>query len=459
MANYLRALGYSNRSQALGCACCARPLSGYIARALHGYRAVMLEGLGDVQPGTPALVPVSDRRAVAAAIRVFQMAQPRGRGLGTTEQATGAATTSVAFAKAGSIVPGIGTVIGAVVGAVVGWLGSKKPPPRPSPEQVAQCKALLDEYMAYAAQSPDAPLPLDRQQLLDLHWCMAALYGAEVGLRDPRFFNTGYEQLLGTAKQLVRKIYETPVGATVRVDAVSFKDPKGRAVTYPEYNFQNPVFTDLKTFGRDVFVPMWIQSCGIGRKDPHVCGPYLSKDVYQRLAYDTLAWAARDELPNISVSDLAAASQIAAQTGSSSSDVVQAVEQIIGRQVQQGETSALLTGSATGPPPASVPPLPPNASSDDVRAAITQLTTQLMQSQQAQAMTQQQAIAAATTAAQQWLATQGVKAPAPAVAEAAKAAVVQASGMGNLPLWLGGAALVFALARPRAYRSRGARRR
>jgi hypothetical protein len=472
MANYLRALGYNAASsRGLGCACRrSQPLAGYVARTLRGYRAVTLSGFGDpVAPGTPALLPVSDRKAVADAIRMFQM-RAAARGLGDTAQATSAAQSSATLAKVGSAIwPGVGTVIGAVVGAVVGWLGSKKPPVRPSPQQIAECKARISDYMNFAAEMPDQAIPLDKAQLLELHWCLQAIYGGHyIGVKDYRWFNPGVEAaLIPAAQQLVRKIYETPVGQQVAIDTITFKDPKGRTLSFKGFSFTNPQFTNLKTFTEQVWLPMAVQYCeNTAGKGAPGCAEYYRTPEFRRWLYDVIGWAARTELPNISEADLAAASQVATQVGSSAKDVVTAVEQIIGRSVQREETAALLTPPGTAPPstapPIATPTLPPNATGADIQAAITQLTTQLMQSQAAQSMTQQQVIAAATTAAQQWLSTQGIKAPPAAVEETTKATVTQAGGIGNVPLWLGGAALLFALARPAPrvrYRSSGRRRR
>lgn len=273
-------------------------------------------------------------------------------------------------AKAGSIIPVVGTVIGAVVGAVVGWLATKKKPVRASREQVAQCKAFLNEYMGYAAQMPTQPIPLEREQLRQLDWCLDAIYGSKIGLRDPRWFDPDVEgMLIPIAKSVVRKIYETPVGQTVNLDAVSFKDPKGRTIKFGGYSFVNPPFTDLKSFCDQFFIPMMVQLCKeTAGKGAGGCQAYYGEvPEFRRFLFDLLGWAARTELPNISEADLKAASHVAMTVpGSSAKDVVTAVEQIIGRTVQSGETAAILT-PATGPPPAL--PIVPTGSPTNVPPA------------------------------------------------------------------------------------------
>lgn len=273
-------------------------------------------------------------------------------------------------AKAGSIIPVVGTVIGAVVGAVVGWLATKKKPVRASREQVAQCKAFLNEYMGYAAQMPTQPIPLDREQLRQLDWCLDAIYGSKIGLRDPRWFDPDVEgMLIPIAKSVVRKIYETPVGQTVNLDAVSFKDPKGRTIKFGGYSFVNQPFTNLKSFCDQFFIPMMVQLCKeTAGKGAGGCQAYYGEvPEFKRFLFDLLGWAARTELPNISEEDLKAASHVAATVpGSSAKDVVTAVEQIIGRTVQSGETAAILT-PATGPPPAL--PIVPTGSPTNVPPA------------------------------------------------------------------------------------------
>lgn len=278
----------------------------------------------------------------------------RLRGMGDSAQTQSAAQYAALGAKAGSVIPVVGTVIGAVVGAVVGWLSAKKKPPRPTAQQVAECKTLLSEYMGYASQMPTQPIPLDQEQLRQLNWCMDALYGSKVGLRDPRYFDPDF---LGTfvpmARQVVRKIYETPVGGTVNLGEIAFKIGK-QTFKFSGYSFVNPAFTDLKTFCDQYFIPMAVQMCKeTAGKGAGGCESYYGQQPeFRRWLFDLLGWAARTELPNISEEDLKAASQVAATVpGSSAKDVVSAVEQIIGRTVERGETAAVLT-PATGPPPA-----------------------------------------------------------------------------------------------------------
>lgn len=272
-------------------------------------------------------------------------------------------------AKAGSIIPVVGTVIGAVVGAVVGWLATKKKPVRATAEQIAQCRSLVNEYMGYATQMPNQPIPMDQEQLRQLNWCIDALYGSKIGLRDPRFFDPDVAgMLIPIARQVVRKIYETPVGATVNLDQISFRVGR-QTFKSSGLSFINPAFTDLKTFCDTYFIPMMVQMCKqTAGKGAGGCEAYYGQQPeLRRWFYDLLGWAARTELPNISEEDLKAASHVATTVpGSSAKDVVTAVEQIIGRTVQSGETAAILT-PATGPPPAL--PIVPTGSPTNVPPA------------------------------------------------------------------------------------------
>lgn len=301
-----------------------------------------------------ALIPVSSRAAVRNAILKFSGAAHRSaahysaahrmNGLGDSAQVQGAAAGAAAGAKAGSIIPGIGTVIGAFIGAVVGWLGAKKPV-RPTEEQLAQCQQLLADYDLYTSQSPDVPLPMSRQQLIDMNWCLDAVHGAKVGLRDPRWFTPDVEGVfIPMALTIVKKIYSTPVGATVNLGEISFKDPKGRSIKFSGYSFVNPVFTDLKSFADQFFIPMAVKMCQeTAGKGSGGCESYYAQEpLFRRWLYDLLGWAAREALPNISESDLRAASQVASQVGTSAKDVVSAVESIIQRSVAREETAALL---------------------------------------------------------------------------------------------------------------------
>lgn len=350
----------------------SKGLNGYRLTRLNGYKLTVLEprtlaGLGQ-ETGTLALEPVSDKKAVENAVKYFQRASSGTlRGFGDAAQTQTAATYAATGAKVGSIIPVIGTVIGAVVGAVVGWLSAKPKPVRPTAQQIADCKNLLSEYGSFAAQMPDAPLPMDKAQLLEIHWCLQAIYGGKyIGVKDPRWFNPGAEAaLFPAALQLVKKIYETPVGATVSIDAITFNDPKGRKLSFQGFNFVNPQFTDLKTFTEQYWMPMAIQYCqNTAGKGAPGCPDYYHLPEFKRWLYDVIAWAARTTLPNISEADLKAASQVAADTGSAAKDVVTAVESILNRNVVKGETSLLLTGQtdtpvqvpgSTGPPVTTLP--------------------------------------------------------------------------------------------------------
>lgn len=450
--------GGSARYSGLGCGCTPRAssprLKGYVRATLRGYRAVTLSGFGDagpIKPGTPALIPVSDRRAVENAVRLFQGEIKGLKGFGDANQvkssistastgaaigsAVGVASTSglvAAYASIGSIVPGIGTVIGAVVGLVAGWLMGKKKPVRASKQQVADCKKLLAEYEQMILAMPDEPIPMDRKQLEELHWCIQAVYGHQWGTKDPRWFNVGYVQFLDIAKSVVRQVYETPVGAQVVVPQKDFKDPKGRKLNIPGFEFKNPVFTSTRNLARDYMGTFYRHAAQ---------GP---ANLVQRLIWDSVAWAAREALPNISEADLREASKVAQQTGTSSKDVVSAVEKIIGAKVVRDQTAELLRpGSSSEPPPKLSPTskTPPStagpqvlpiteAQGTDLKNLIEQLTAQGANAQQAY------------TGAIQSL--QAQKVPITSALDTAVATEAQASANAYMPWAIGGGlALLF----------------
>ncbi len=457
----------------------ARSVSGLAACKCHGKRLGQLRGYrvailnqrtgisGIGAPTDMALIPISDKSAVTNAVKFFVAARQRKgiSGLGDSAQAQGAAGTSMAGAKAGTaICPGIGTVIGAVVGAVVGWLAGKSKPVRASAEQIAQCKATLTEYMSYAAQSPNAALPMEWTQLLDMNWCYQALYGAEIKLKDPRWFNPGFESgLRPMAIDIVKKIYETPVGATVNLDAISFRDPKGRTIKFDAYSFVNPLFTNIKTFSEQYFEKMDLAFCeATASAGAAGCKLQRSHAEWKRLLFDLLFWAARTTLPNISEADLIAASQVAQATGTAAKDVVSAVEQIINRSVIKGETSVLLTGQTDQPgvvAPSTAPPLPgvtvpgvtPQAAAD-VTALIAQLVAQNASANQA------------TQAALDALKERGTSITPAVTASVQKEIALQQAGVSafgttSSALLTGGGILaaLFLLARPAAARRTGRR--
>lgn len=369
----MRQFRYRNNSGGtLGACNCAHsaPRSGGSPRLravrvqkLGGYKLVTgvragLSGVGMVgmvEKPVAALIPVSDKKAVSAAVKLFVNARTSGMHgyrLGATAQVQGAAAGAATGAEVGSIIPVVGTVIGAVVGAVVGWLGAKSKPVRASAAEVAQCRGDLTEYMGYAAQLPNEPLPMEWNQILGLNWCYEAVYGGEVALKDPRWFNQGFEAIIKPAAiDIVKKIYETPVGGTVNLGSINARDSKGKPMTFPGFSFVNPVFTNLKNIANQFFVPATSVVCGANAgKGAGGCITHVERAEWRRLMYDLLCWAARTTLPNISEADLRAASQVAATIpNTSAKDVVSAVEMILNRPVVREETAALLTPAAAMP--------------------------------------------------------------------------------------------------------------
>lgn len=339
-----------------GTRCPCLPVKGVAMRfagnldgfACSGLGACGCNGLGDIDSDV-ALIPVSSRAAVRNAILLFQGNQNANRldGLGTSEQAQGAAQGAAAGAKAGSIIPVVGTVIGAVIGAIAGWALTKKKPVRPTAEQKQACQAEVSEYMQYASEMGAAPLPLDEAALKHLNWCYMALYGADIKNLDPRYFDGNFVDLMNIAKDIVRKIYATKVGDTVQIVGTTNKI-RGQTFKSAGLTFVNPTFTNLRDFTQRTFGPMAIEYCTqTAGKGSGGCGNLYQRPEFQRLLYDMIACAARQVLPNISEADLRASSEIATEIGTSAKDVVSAVETIIGRSVQREETAALLALAPT----------------------------------------------------------------------------------------------------------------
>ncbi len=130
-----------NSGGTLGACDCGSPrLRGRKAQRVGSYKLVTamrtglsgVSGLGIVARPVAALIPISDRSAVTAAVKMFASRRQQGLhgykrvnigGLADTQQAQGAVGGAASGAEVGTaIFPGVGTVIGAVVGAVVGWL-------------------------------------------------------------------------------------------------------------------------------------------------------------------------------------------------------------------------------------------------------------------------------------------------------------------------------------------------
>lgn len=227
-----------------------------------------------------------------------------GCALGDAAQAQGAVKMAAMGAKAGSIVPGIGNVVGAIAGLVVGALLGKKKPVRASGAQVAQCQVLMQEYASAAAQSPALPLPVDLAALKDLNWCMMALYGPDIRLKDPRFFDGNFTDLTKIAQNMVRAIFTTPIGATVNIAETVNKIGK-QTFRSSGLTFSNPPFTNLKAFARDTFQPVAIAYCQqAAGKGAGGCPTLYTRPEFSRWLFDLLGYVAATELPQVRAEDL-----------------------------------------------------------------------------------------------------------------------------------------------------------
>lgn len=227
-----------------------------------------------------------------------------GCSLGDAAQTQSAVSMAAAGAKAGSIVPGIGNVVGAIAGLAIGALLAQKKPVRPSGQQVAQCKVLLQEYQGAAAQSPSLPLPLDLAALKDLNWCMMALYGTDVRLKDPRYFDGSFTDLVQIARNMVRAIFTTPIGATVNIAETVNKIGK-QTFRSSGLTFSNPPFTNLQAFARDTLLPVAIAYCQqTAGKGAGGCPTLYNRPEFGRWLFDLLGYVAATELPQVRAEDL-----------------------------------------------------------------------------------------------------------------------------------------------------------
>lgn len=454
--------------QLSGCNCAPRSgLSGYrVVKQLHGYKVITgvrngLSGMGAPER-VAALIPVSDRSAIANAVKLFT----GRRTLGDTERVQSAASYASTGATVGSIIPLVGTVIGAAIGALAGWILGGAKPVRASAQQIAECQTLITEYMGYAAQMPGVPMPVELPQLKQAVWCGDALYGAMVKLKDPRFFAGGFDEQVGILRQICRKVYETPVGATVELSGLSFRDAKGKQINLPGMSFINQPFISIQDLCDRVVIPLQIKNC-----EPWggaQCAGFFAIPFIRRIWMDLLGYAARVELPNISEADLKAASTVAATIpNASAKDVVSAVEAIIKRPVVREETAALLTPQAPpGSTSAPVAPIPTEAIAPLIPPKPVQATPLPSDGGVYTALpvpvpsvpTGFPSVTGpdAMTQLMQSLIGQGMP-PAQAQQVAAQQLAPTTAGLGGNSLWIAGAlgvaAVLFATARPAARRT------
>lgn len=273
MANYMRALGLAAIPRA--------PLTVWYPPAARRYK-----------------------RLVRETVQGLGCAAGCGCALGDTAQAQSAVSMAATGAKAGSIIPGIGNVVGAIAGLVLGAVLGKKKPVRASGAQVAQCKQLLQEYASATAASPDLPLPLDLAALKDLNWCMMAVYGYDIRLKDPRFFDGNFTDLTAIARNMVRAIFTTPIGATVNIAETVNKIGK-QTFRSSGLTFTNPPFTNLKAFARDTFAPVAIAYCQqAAGKGAGGCPTLYNRPEFARWLFDLIGYIAATELPQVNVADL-----------------------------------------------------------------------------------------------------------------------------------------------------------
>lgn len=357
--------------------------------------------------------------------RVF----PRIDGLGF---AAGGAVQGASFgSKAGTIIPGVGNVIGAIAGAIIGGLLGKKKPVRPSGAQVAQCQDLLKQYEEFIATNP-APVgrALGYAQLKDLYWCIQAIYaGHYLGTKDPRWFDGGFILNEDIARQTVKAVFNTPVGAQLTIKPTDWKDPKGRIIRSSGLTFTNPPFISLQDLNDKYFMPVVVKVCqDTAGKGAPGCPDYYNLPVMKHLMLDLLDYAASVELPQV----------------------------VLPTEPPPGAPSTVkLPDPAATPVPAAVAPsipnppaLPPQPTNKDVQVAVQDIVKNLQQN--SSGLTPEQVADIANKTALQWLQSQGVKSSAPEVKEVV-ATTAQQAAAGQSSMWLVGiaaAAGLFALARP-----------
>jgi hypothetical protein len=227
-----------------------------------------------------------------------------GCNLSDAAQAQSAVNYAAIGAKAGTLVPGIGNIVGAVAGLVLGAVLGRKKPVRASGQQVQQCRVLVQEYQSAAAQSPNLPLPIDLAALKDLNWCLMALYGPDIRLKDPRFFDGNFLDLVQIARNMVRAIFTTPIGATVNIAETVNKIGK-QTFRSSGLTFANPPFTNLQAFARDTFLPVAIAYCQqTAGKGAGGCSGLYNRPEFARWLFDLLGFIAATELPQIPAEDL-----------------------------------------------------------------------------------------------------------------------------------------------------------
>lgn len=179
----------------------------------------------------------------------------RTRGLGLNMQSTASTMQYVKTGAAiGSVVPVIGTVVGAVIGGAIAGLkhilGNKDV--RTSAADRAAAASILAQYMAAAnLAGPNGALgaALTLAQLQQIFFSVQAVYGAEYGEVDPRFFDVYWQICDGLAKQVAAAAVTLPPGSTFNIAAVSGRSATGKVYTFGPTTAQLPSIVNLQTLG------------------------------------------------------------------------------------------------------------------------------------------------------------------------------------------------------------------
>lgn len=364
-------------------------------------------------------------------------------GLGDTAQVQSTAQYASLGAKAGSVIPGVGTIIGGAIGAVYGAIKGKKKPTRPSRQDKENCRAVMKDYenliAPYPNQAIGGALP---EESIKAVWMCDEMVNAGT-TPNPLYLEGNWLLAKEMAIEAVTKTFNTPAGSPILLTTKGRRDRAGKLFrevnetwTNGEANTLNAIAAKLASF--------FNKGC-LSYHKASKCDPINSRPLWRHMVLDLVAWAAATQIPQVVIP----ANPDAALPGAPSAPAPQPVTAVpaapppVSQPVPLPSAPAAPLPGAVSPVPAA-PGAPPGAYEQNLANQLQPLIAQLM----SQGADQKYAFTAALSS----LAQRGIE-PTAAV-QTAVANQVQAQGGINPWLLVGGglgvAMLMFAL---------GARRR
>lgn len=241
------------------------------------------------------------RNAVRASLNGLGCAcRSRGlAGVGDSGQVQTAAQYASLGAKAGSVVPGIGTVIGGAVGAIYGAIKGKKKPVRPTSQDKANCTRIVSEYEALIAPYPNQPIggALPEESIKAVWMCYEMVVLGTT--KDPRYLEGNWLVAKDAAIEAVTKTFTTPAGTDITLSTEGRRDRDGKLFRPAKVSWANGEANTMSLIGSKV-QQYFMAGCLAYNKAP-TCDAIHNRATFKHLIMDLVAWAAATQIPQVEI--------------------------------------------------------------------------------------------------------------------------------------------------------------